>query len=495
MSNFADMAYDNYLMHYRTKGSKNGYTKDPDYTPVGERARGDYAGMPSSALAAKERNERTSEINRLSNQFSRKGDTGGMPSSDREAMRKATLEASRRKRDEQEKRDEEIHKITKNPWLRAYREDYSGMPTSAKDALLDAYRKTLEKRAARKEAAKEYARSVEISKLSKQKSKGDYSGMPSSALAAKERASEISKLSKRASSGDYSGMPTSAKEAQARAKEERNKKILAKYEINQLSKQASRGDLGGMPSSARAAKEKADRASEISRLNAQRVRADYAGMPSSALRAKENAQAARIEEAKARYQKLNAPIEMKRQAEAKRKAEYMKRQAEANRLNTTYEKSKRYREEYKKRTSPNYDAIEEMKGKAEAKRLNSPYEKYKREKAANENRERELLLAENKRRQRVTQKEKKRAEEIERYNAAKSERDRTVKDWESIVNLNKSNSALKSSNGYESRLMKEKKRVSKLTGKSPKDWRREKRDELLKKYGITPFSNGKWRKV
>lgn len=31
--------YENYLMHYRTKGSKNGYTKYPDkYTPVGEKA-------------------------------------------------------------------------------------------------------------------------------------------------------------------------------------------------------------------------------------------------------------------------------------------------------------------------------------------------------------------------------------------------------------------------------------------------------------------------
>lgn len=455
MSNFADMAYDNYLMHYRTKGSKNGYTKDPDYTPVGERARGDYAGMPSSALEAKEKAERASEIKRLRYQFANKGDTGGMPSSDREAMAKATLESFRRKRDEQEKRDEEISKLYKNRALRAWRGDWSGMPSSAVKAKYDAVEKREERDRARKEKAKDYTRSVEINKLSKQKSKGDYAGMPSSALSAKERNAEISRL--------------------------RNQRL--------------RGDYAGMPSSARSAKEKADRAAEISRLNAQRVRGDYAGMPSSALKAKENTQSARIEEAKARYQKLNAPIEMKRQAEAKRKAEYMKRQAEANRLNTTYEKSKRYREAYNSRVKPNYDAIEEMKGRAEAKRLNSPYEKSKREQAANENRERELLLAENKRRQRVTQKEKKRAEEIERNNAAKSERNRTVKEWEDIVNLNKSNSALRSSNGYESRLMKRKKRVSKLTGKSPKDWRREKRDELLKQYGLTPFANGKWRKV
>jgi len=410
MSNFADIAYDNYLMHYRTKGSKNGYTKDPDYTPVGEKA--------VAKKVMRDKIDRLAEENKGKYQYYNYRYPAG------------------------------------------YYPDWG-----------------------------------QIDKLSKQKSRGDYAGMPSSALAAKERVSELSRLSNQASRGDYAGMPTSAKEAQARVKEERNKRILAKYEINQLSKQAARGDLGGMPSSAREAKEKANRASEISRLNAQRVRGDYAGMPSSALKAKENTQSARIEEAKARYQKLNAPIAMKRQAEAKRKAEYMKRQAEANRLNTTYEKSKRYREAYNSRVKPNYDAIEEMKGRAEAKRLNSPYEKSKREQAANENRERELLLAENKRRQRVSQKEKKRAEEIERNNAAKSERDRTVKDWEDIVGLNKSNSALRSSNGYESRLMKEKKRAAKMTGKSPKDLRREKRDALLKKYGITPFSNGKWRKV
>ncbi len=35
----------NELKHYRTKGSKNGYTKDPNYTPVGQKAQtdgGDY---------------------------------------------------------------------------------------------------------------------------------------------------------------------------------------------------------------------------------------------------------------------------------------------------------------------------------------------------------------------------------------------------------------------------------------------------------------------
>lgn len=30
----------NSLRHYRTKGSKNGYSKDPNYTPIGEKARG-----------------------------------------------------------------------------------------------------------------------------------------------------------------------------------------------------------------------------------------------------------------------------------------------------------------------------------------------------------------------------------------------------------------------------------------------------------------------
>lgn len=32
--------YSDYLMHYRTKGSRNGYSKDPNYTPVGEKAQG-----------------------------------------------------------------------------------------------------------------------------------------------------------------------------------------------------------------------------------------------------------------------------------------------------------------------------------------------------------------------------------------------------------------------------------------------------------------------
>lgn len=30
--------YSDYLMHYRTKGSRNGYSKDPNYTPVGKKA-------------------------------------------------------------------------------------------------------------------------------------------------------------------------------------------------------------------------------------------------------------------------------------------------------------------------------------------------------------------------------------------------------------------------------------------------------------------------
>ena len=37
-----DKIYQNYLMHYRTKGSRNGYTKDPNYTPVGKRAKIEY---------------------------------------------------------------------------------------------------------------------------------------------------------------------------------------------------------------------------------------------------------------------------------------------------------------------------------------------------------------------------------------------------------------------------------------------------------------------
>lgn len=32
--------YNDELMHYRTKGSKNGYSKDPNYIPIGERAKG-----------------------------------------------------------------------------------------------------------------------------------------------------------------------------------------------------------------------------------------------------------------------------------------------------------------------------------------------------------------------------------------------------------------------------------------------------------------------
>jgi hypothetical protein len=35
-----DKVYGNYLMHYRTKGSKNGFSKYPWYTPIGEKAKG-----------------------------------------------------------------------------------------------------------------------------------------------------------------------------------------------------------------------------------------------------------------------------------------------------------------------------------------------------------------------------------------------------------------------------------------------------------------------
>ena len=37
-----DKVYNNYLMHYRTKGSRNGYSKDPNYTPVGQKAKLEY---------------------------------------------------------------------------------------------------------------------------------------------------------------------------------------------------------------------------------------------------------------------------------------------------------------------------------------------------------------------------------------------------------------------------------------------------------------------
>ena len=30
------------LMHYRTKGSRNGYSKDPNYRPVGQQAQGRF---------------------------------------------------------------------------------------------------------------------------------------------------------------------------------------------------------------------------------------------------------------------------------------------------------------------------------------------------------------------------------------------------------------------------------------------------------------------
>ena len=41
--------YENYLMHYRTKGSKNGYTKYPGkYTPIGEKAMAPLASITES---------------------------------------------------------------------------------------------------------------------------------------------------------------------------------------------------------------------------------------------------------------------------------------------------------------------------------------------------------------------------------------------------------------------------------------------------------------
>jgi hypothetical protein len=218
-------------------------------------------------------------------------------------MGKATLEAFRRKRDEQEKRNEEISKITKNPFLRAYRGDYSGMPTSAKDAALDAYRKTLEKRAARKEKAKDYARSVEINKLSKQASKGDYAGMPSSVKEAQARVKEEKRDRMKANAEAKRKAEYMKADAEAKRKKEYDLKAK-KDEINRLSEQASRGDLGGMPSSARSgnayvknrlafkewarkerekdAREKARRNLQIDKLSRQKSKGDYAGMPSSA---------------------------------------------------------------------------------------------------------------------------------------------------------------------------------------------------------------------
>jgi hypothetical protein len=311
MSNFSDMAYDNYLMHYRTKGSKNGYTKDPDYTPVGEKAVAKKVLRDKiDRLAEENKKKQYGQIWKLHEQTYRgerfQGDFAGMPSSDAEQFR------AKRVRDANNRYDNRIR---------------------------------------------------EIDRLSNQKTRGDYAGMPSSALKAKEnanRVSEISRLSKQASGGDYSGMPSSALAAK-----ERN------AEIKKLHGQANRGDLAGMPSSAREAKENANRASEISRLRTQRLRGDYAGMPSSALRAKENAETQRREEAKGRYNRLN----MQREAEARRKREYdpkmlaeneerrkllaelrskqkrpkmnkfraeeMKAQAESKRLNSAYEKSKR----------------------------------------------------------------------------------------------------------------------------------------------------------
>jgi len=41
--------YNNELMHYRTKGSKNGFSKDPNYTPIGEKAKGVLTGIQNAA--------------------------------------------------------------------------------------------------------------------------------------------------------------------------------------------------------------------------------------------------------------------------------------------------------------------------------------------------------------------------------------------------------------------------------------------------------------
>lgn len=311
MSNFADMAYDNYLMHYRTKGSKNGYTKDPDYTPVGEKAVAKKVMRDKIDRLAEENKKKRAEMEEFN--YYPGGDYAGMPSSVREIKDRRWLDEARGRADDLYR---EITKLSNQK----YRGDYAGMPSSAKEAPEKA-RKALEKE----------ARAYEINRLSKQANKGDYAGMPSSALAAKERNAEIKKLHG----------------------------------------QANRGDLGGMPSSAREAKENANRASEINRLRTQRLRGDYAGMPSSALKAKENAEAQRREEAKGRYNRLN----MQREAEARRKREYdpkmlaeneerrkllaelrskqkrpktnkfraeeMRAQAESKRLNSAYEKSKR----------------------------------------------------------------------------------------------------------------------------------------------------------
>lgn len=52
MRNYKGTYNGNSLAHYRTKGSKNGYSKDPNYTPIGEKAKGpDYNNTMNAARA------------------------------------------------------------------------------------------------------------------------------------------------------------------------------------------------------------------------------------------------------------------------------------------------------------------------------------------------------------------------------------------------------------------------------------------------------------
>lgn len=270
MSNFADMAYDNYLMHYRTKGSKNGYTKDPDYTPVGERAR-----------VEREKAARRNEINMRSAQ-ARRGDYTGMPSSAREAK-------------ESMKKASEINRLR----MQRFRSDYAGMPSSALEAKENA---KIERREEAKARYQKLNRPIEINKLSNQASRGDYAGMPSSALKAQ---TEAKARSNRLNMQRQAEAKRKAEYMKAKAEAKRKKES----EINRLSEQASRGDYSGMPSSARSgnayvknrlafkewarkerekdAREKALRNLQIDKLSRQKSKGDYAGMPSSAREAKE----------------------------------------------------------------------------------------------------------------------------------------------------------------------------------------------------------------
>ena len=195
-------------------------------------------------------------------------------------------------------------------------------------------------------------------------------------------------------------------------------------------------------------------------------------MPSSAREAKENVKIQKREEARARYQKLN----MKEEAEARRKREYDPKAIAENEERRKLLNELRSKQ---KRPETNKFRAEEMKAEAEAKRSNSAYEKYKREKAARENRDRELLLAENRRRQRVAEREKKRSEKLERDNADNEARDKNEREWEDIVNLNKSNSALKSTSGYG----------------TPRGWLEERRKLLTNKGFKRMTGSGKGRKV